>query len=76
MLEVLKTQVLSKDDKAIVVSQWSSYLNLVGMHLKENDIIFDQLDGKVPVNKRMEMVNKFNDPKDSVRVSLLALLLP
>lgn len=76
MLEVLKTQVLSKDDKAIIVSQWSSYLNLVALHLKENDVIFDQLDGKVPVNKRMEMVNRFNDPKDSVRVRLLALLLP
>lgn len=68
MLQVLQETVLTKDDKAIVVSQWSSYLALVGIHLKRNGINFSQLDGKVPVNKRMEMVSSFNDPRNPMKV--------
>lgn len=71
MLKVLQEAVLTKDDKAIVVSQWSSYLALVGIHLKKHGINFNQLDGKVPVNKRMEMVSNFNDPKNPMKVIII-----
>ncbi|XP_050296168.1 transcription termination factor 2 [Anthonomus grandis grandis] len=73
MIKVLKTEVLSKGDKAIVVSQWPSYLRLLSDHLRNLGIEIDQLDGTVPVNKRQEMVNNFNNPKSSVKVLLLSL---
>ncbi|CAH1132722.1 unnamed protein product [Ceutorhynchus assimilis] len=73
MLKVLHEKVLETEDKAIIVSQWSSYLNLLAVHLKEYGVEFDQLDGKVPVPKRMDMVNRFNDPKNSMKILLLSL---
>ncbi|XP_066137668.1 transcription termination factor 2 [Euwallacea fornicatus] len=73
MLKVLGENVLSKGDKAVIVSQWSSYLNLIGMHLKETGIDFYQLDGKVPVHKRMDIINKINDPGHPTKILLLSL---
>ncbi|KAF7278216.1 hypothetical protein GWI33_008710 [Rhynchophorus ferrugineus] len=73
MLKILKERVLCNDDKAIIVSQWSSYLNLVAIHLNKYNVEFDQLDGKVPVNKRIGIVDRFNDPNDSMKVLLLSL---
>ncbi|KAL1497383.1 hypothetical protein ABEB36_008363 [Hypothenemus hampei] len=73
MINLLKEQILPSNDKVIMVSQWSSYLSLIAIHLKQLNLEFDQLDGKVPVNKRMEMVNKFNDPKSPMKVLLLSL---
>ncbi|CAG9821124.1 unnamed protein product [Phaedon cochleariae] len=73
MLRVLREKVIANDDKAIIVSQWSSYLNLISQHLRTERIVYEQLDGTVPVPKRMDMVDRFNDPKDKMRVLLLSL---
>ncbi|XP_056646688.1 transcription termination factor 2 [Diorhabda sublineata] len=72
-IKILKNDVLSNNDKAVIVSQWPSFLNLIGYHLKEEHIHFEQLDGSVPVIKRMTMVDRFNDPKDKIRILLLSL---
>ncbi|ENN79038.1 hypothetical protein YQE_04505, partial [Dendroctonus ponderosae] len=69
MLKLLQEEVIRKGDKAIIVSQWSSFLNLIRIHLKKQNIEFDQLDGKVPVVKRMDMVNKLNDSTNPMKVS-------
>ncbi|XP_060517340.1 transcription termination factor 2 [Cylas formicarius] len=73
MFKLLKERVLKSSDKAIVVSQWTSYLNVIGFHLKEANIPYYQLDGKVPVNKRVLIVDKWNDTNDKVQVLLLSL---
>ncbi|KAH1026577.1 transcription termination factor 2 [Dendroctonus ponderosae] len=73
MLKLLQEEVIRKGDKAIIVSQWSSFLNLIRIHLKKQNIEFDQLDGKVPVVKRMDMVNKLNDSTNPMKVLLLSL---
>ncbi|XP_044747827.1 transcription termination factor 2 [Coccinella septempunctata] len=65
--------ILSSGDKIIVVSQWTSFLELFGWHLKEAGIKFTKLDGKVPTSKRTEMVTNFNDPNTKVKVLLLSL---
>lgn len=72
-IDILKNDVLSQNDKAVIVSQWSSFLDLIGYHLKEEHIHFDQLDGRVPVIKRMTMVDRFNNPNDKMRILLLSL---
>lgn len=69
MLEIMKEKVLSTNDKAIIVSQWPTFLELIAYHLKLNGVKCDQLDGKVPVNKRMHMVDAFNDPENPLKVT-------
>lgn len=68
MLKVLREKVVDTDDKAIIVSQWPSFLKLISRHLQKEHIPYDQLDGSIPVNKRMTMVEKFNDPNDKMKV--------
>lgn len=65
----MKKKILPTSDKAIIVSQWPSFLELIASQLKLNDIPHDQLDGKVPVNKRAALVNSFNDPNNKLKVS-------
>ncbi|KAK4882340.1 hypothetical protein RN001_005659 [Aquatica leii] len=64
---------IDNNDKIIVVSQWKTVLDLLTIQLKLNRILYYQLDGSVPVNKRMELVKKFNDSNDQVKVLLLSL---
>ncbi|KAG5871685.1 hypothetical protein JTB14_033393 [Gonioctena quinquepunctata] len=73
LLGVLKEKVLTTDDKAIIVSQWSSFLQLIAHHLEKERILFKQLDGTVPVTKRMHMVDRFNNPKYKIKVLLVSL---
>ncbi|KAJ8963879.1 hypothetical protein NQ314_005315 [Rhamnusium bicolor] len=73
VLDVLKERILRSKDKAIIVSQWPGFLRLIAYHLKEEGIAFEQLDGTVPVNKRMIMVDKFNNPNDKMKILLLSL---
>lgn len=68
MLEVLRDKILPSNDKTIIVSQWPSYLRITAEFLKQESIEFSQLDGTVPVPKRMAMVNDFNNPNHKVKV--------
>lgn len=70
MVEVLKEKVLKTEDKAVIVSQWTSFLNLIALQLKLDGVKYDQLDGTVAVSKRMSIVDNFNDPKSKLKVSI------
>lgn len=67
-MQVLKAKVLPTADKAIIVSQWTSLLQLIGKHLKAEGIKFNELNGSIPVHKRMCLVDDFNNPNHPVRV--------
>lgn len=71
VLDVLRNNVLSTNDKAIIVSQWTSLLKLIGFHLNKEAVPFEQLDGSVPVIKRMSMVENFNDPNHNTKVNVI-----
>ncbi|CAG9859758.1 unnamed protein product [Phyllotreta striolata] len=73
LFKLIEEKLLNNDDKAVVVSQWPSFLRLIGHHLKEQNIPFCQLDGKVPVAKRQEIIDQINDPKSSTKILLLSL---
>ncbi|CAH1102884.1 unnamed protein product [Psylliodes chrysocephalus] len=73
LIKLLKEKIVQSNDKAIIVSQWPSFLHLIANQLKEEGFIFDQLDGQVPVCKRMEMVDRLNNPKDNLKILLLSL---
>ncbi|VEN56091.1 unnamed protein product, partial [Callosobruchus maculatus] len=68
LLDVLKNKISLKDDKVIIISQWTSYLEIVENFLKKSGYKFDRLNGSVPVQERMKIVNNFNDPSHKVRV--------
>ncbi|XP_008199533.2 transcription termination factor 2 [Tribolium castaneum] len=72
LINLLKNKI-SGEDKAIVVSQWTSLLHLVAIHLENEGIPYASLDGSVVVQKRMPIVDNFNDPNSATKVLLLSL---
>ncbi|CAG0915009.1 unnamed protein product [Notodromas monacha] len=71
LLEALKA--VPETDKVVVVSQWTSMLDIVDKHLNRNGIKAARLTGNVPVPDRIQIVEKFNDVSSKVRVLLLSL---
>jgi len=57
-------KVVEQNHKAVVVSQWTSYLNLFSNHFRMMDIRTHRIDGSTPLQKRQEIVEDFNtNPK-------------
>lgn len=73
VLNILKTRVLKGNDKAIVVSQWTSVLNILKTHLEEHGYITLSLNGTIPVKNRQEIVTEFNNANNNKRILLLSL---
>ncbi|XP_045776348.1 transcription termination factor 2-like [Maniola jurtina] len=74
VMECLNKNIFkNKGEKAVVVSQWTSVLNLVERELKAAHIKSVTLCGDVPVATRAPLINALNDPKSDVRVMLLSL---
>ncbi len=62
------------EDKMIIVSQWTSLLHIVARHLDRRDFEYCQISGDVNLIKRNEIVQQFNDQRNSnLRVMLLSL---
>ncbi|POG57291.1 chromatin remodeling complex subunit, partial [Rhizophagus irregularis DAOM 181602=DAOM 197198] len=60
------------DDKSVVFSQWTSFLDLIEIAFKDANVKFIRFDGKMLCNQREEAVNNFNnDPK--IKVLLISL---
>jgi len=60
-------------EKVVVVSQWTSMLNIVKKHLKELGMQFAEIHGQVPVKLRGDIVNGFNRRGSGPQVMLLSL---
>nr|AAM48446.1 RE70645p [Drosophila melanogaster]AAV36858.1 RE74565p [Drosophila melanogaster] len=74
VIQILKTSILkSSDDKAIVVSQWTSVLDILRDHLSKDGVATLSLNGTIPVKNRQDIVNEFNDRNNQKRVLLLSL---
>lgn len=73
MLRTLQEKVLCTGDKAIIVSQWTSMLNVICSILKEQKINCCLLTGSVPVKQRMTIVDDFNRDHHGPKVMLLSL---
>lgn len=53
------------DDKMVIVSQWTSVLNIVADHLQRESIDFVELTGKTPIKLRNDIVVNFNQSRTS-----------
>ena len=69
MLIISTSNIWSPGLKAVVVSQWTSVLSLVGRELAAARIRTVTLSGAVPVTARAKLVDQLNDPNSDVRVS-------
>lgn len=70
ILKLLKEKLLPTKEKIIIVSQWTNLLRLLSIHLKNENISFDELNGKVDVMKRTSIVQNFNDATSRTKVSV------
>jgi len=75
MRRILETveDIMKTEDKVIVVSQWTSLLNLFEGVLKSRHIKTCKLTGSVAIKDRPQIVEKFNMKGHGPRVMLLSL---
>uniref|UniRef100_A0AC34R7Z9 Transcription termination factor 2 n=1 Tax=Panagrolaimus sp. JU765 TaxID=591449 RepID=A0AC34R7Z9_9BILA len=66
-------KVLEIGDKCVIVSQWTSMLDIVEMHLKRRNVVYTSITGKVLTKDRQERVDCFNQKKGGAQVMLLSL---
>lgn len=65
-----KLAIKESERKVIIFSEWTRMNGLIGKLLREIDVNFVELNGKVPIPKRQALVDKFSqDPSCQVFVS-------
>ncbi|MCB0845438.1 MAG: DEAD/DEAH box helicase [Bacteroidetes bacterium] len=65
-----KLDLPNQDRKIIIFSEWIRMHGLIGHLLREMNLPFVELNGKVPVSKRQVLIDKFqNDPRIKVFLS-------
>nr|XP_019586166.1 PREDICTED: transcription termination factor 2 isoform X1 [Rhinolophus sinicus] len=63
----------SGSQKSVIVSQWTSMLKVVALHLKRHRLTFATIDGSVNPKQRMDLVEAFNH-SGGPQVMLISLL--
>ena len=58
-----KLDVQNTDRKIIIFSEWVKVHKLIGTMLRDNNIGFVELNGKIPVKSRGDLIRKFEDNK-------------
>ncbi|KAL7298979.1 hypothetical protein TKK_0008077 [Trichogramma kaykai] len=67
--------ILERGEKVIVVSQWTSFLSLIGRLIKKTipHAVFAHFFGSTKIQERQEIVDRINDRDDNLNVLLLSL---
>ncbi|XP_059784751.1 transcription termination factor 2 isoform X1 [Balaenoptera ricei] len=63
----------SGSQKSVIVSQWTSMLKVVTLHLKRHGLTYSTIDGSVNPKQRMDLVEAFNNSRGP-QVMLISLL--
>ncbi|XP_026288478.1 transcription termination factor 2 [Frankliniella occidentalis] len=71
--ELLEHEVLCKNDKAIIVSQWTKMLDLIADSLEKRKIKYCVVSGPIKLDERRENCKKFNEPGSEIKVLLLQM---
>nr|XP_033469176.1 transcription termination factor 2 [Epinephelus lanceolatus] len=61
------------DQKSVIVSQWTSMLSIVAVHLQRMGLRYAVIDGSVNPKRRMDLVEEFNNNPDGPQVMLVSL---
>ncbi|XP_048350920.1 transcription termination factor 2 isoform X2 [Sphaerodactylus townsendi] len=73
LLEELKA-IQRQSQKSVVVSQWTSMLKIVAVHLEKLGLKYATVDGSVSPKQRMDLVEEFNNNPKGSQVMLISLL--
>ncbi|EFP13194.1 hypothetical protein CRE_08427 [Caenorhabditis remanei] len=71
-LQIL-SNIVEKGEKVVIVSQWTSVLELIEEHIKQYAIRYTSITGQIPVKDRQERVDSFNREVGGAKVMLLSL---
>lgn len=55
-------RIFPRDDKTLVFSQFTSFLDCVGVRLQQEEIKFVRFDGRMPGKQRTEVIKTFQEP--------------
>ncbi|XP_015175312.1 PREDICTED: transcription termination factor 2 isoform X2 [Polistes dominula] len=67
-------EIIGKNDKLIIVSQWSSMFEIIGSHLSSiKGATYAEFSGRVPIKNRQSIIESFNDPNKDPKILLLSL---
>ncbi|XP_034972414.2 transcription termination factor 2 isoform X1 [Zootoca vivipara] len=73
LLEELKA-IKGRSQKAVIVSQWTSMLKIVAVHLEKLSMKYATVDGSVNPKQRMDVVEEFNNNPKGPEVMMISLL--
>ncbi|XP_036780354.2 transcription termination factor 2 isoform X1 [Manis pentadactyla] len=62
-----------ESQKSVIVSQWTSMLKVVALHLKRHGLTYATIDGSVNPKQRMDLVEAFNNSRGP-QIMLISLL--
>lgn len=67
--------VLNKGEKLIIGSQWTRYLDIIIDEFKKHfpNVEYIYLNGKVPIKKRMDLVEEFQENND-IKVMIISIM--
>ncbi|KAM9347432.1 transcription termination factor 2 [Symphorus nematophorus] len=63
----------SDNQKSVIVSQWTSMLHIVAVHLRQMGLKYGVIDGTVNPKRRMDLVEEFNANPKGPQVMLVSL---
>uniref|UniRef100_UPI003AADDD61 transcription termination factor 2 n=1 Tax=Centroberyx gerrardi TaxID=166262 RepID=UPI003AADDD61 len=63
----------SDDQKSVIVSQWTSMLHIVAVHLRRLGLRYAVIDGTVNPKRRIDLVEEFNTNPEGPQVMLVSL---
>lgn len=73
-IQIVKRVLNETDDKVVVVSQWTTFLNILAALLHRERVHYVELTGKTPIKERNDIVVSFNNPNSRERVSTKRIL--
>ncbi|KAL0963605.1 hypothetical protein UPYG_G00308520 [Umbra pygmaea] len=71
--ELKEIRQQNETQKSVIVSQWTSMLNVIAVHLRRMRLSFAVIDGTVNPKRRMDLVEDFNTNPEGPQVMLVSL---
>ncbi|KAL4502983.1 hypothetical protein ABPG72_014212 [Tetrahymena utriculariae] len=70
--QMRKIEIAQKStERIIIVSYWTQTLDVLQIMIRQKDLKFVRLDGSVNAQKRQELIDRFQDPTNDIKVFLL-----
>ncbi|XP_072253563.1 transcription termination factor 2 isoform X2 [Leuresthes tenuis] len=71
--ELVAIREKNDNQRSVIVSQWTSMLNIVAVHLRQMGFRYAVIDGTVNPKRRMDLVEEFNTSPKGPQVMLVSL---